>query len=281
MKRLDTVAIIGVGLIGGSIGLALRRRDLARQVVGIGRRRTSLDAARRKEAVTATTMDIAKGVSQAELVVVCTPVGRIVEHAREAARHCPPGILITDAGSTKAEIVSQLDGDLGRGVRFLGSHPLAGGEKKGPAQAEEDLFEGRIVILTPGPASRAEDRDTLAQFWKKLGAEVLEMSPEVHDRALAATSHLPHLVASALAAAAPTEYARLVATGWLDSTRIAAGDPDLWRQILSINRVNVLEWLTLFETRLASFRAALERGDEVQLEKLLTEAKRIRDALGS
>ena len=131
MKTWDTVAIVGVGLIGGSVGLALRQRQLAKNVVGIGRRQASLRVARRVGAVTHTTIDLNKGVAEADLVVVCTPVGQIVEHVRQAAQHCPERTLITDAGSTKQSIVAALDGGLGHGCRFLGSHPLAGSEKTG------------------------------------------------------------------------------------------------------------------------------------------------------
>ena len=143
MKRLRNVALVGVGLIGGSIGLALRQRGLADNVTGIGRRQVSLRIARRIGAITHTTIDLPKGVADTDLVVVCTPVGRIVEDVREAAKHCPEGTLITDAGSTKQIIVAELDTGLPRGCRFLGSHPIAGSEKGGPSAARADLFEGR------------------------------------------------------------------------------------------------------------------------------------------
>ncbi len=165
MKPLSTVAIVGVGLIGGSIGMALRQRKLAERVIGIGRRQESLRAARRVGAVDHTTVDMEKGVAEAELVIVCTPVGRIVEDVRKAAMHCPEGTLITDAGSTKQTIVADLDQGLPRGCRFLGSHPLAGSEKTGAAFARADLFEGRIAILTPTKNTRAEDFDFLEDFW--------------------------------------------------------------------------------------------------------------------
>ena len=203
MKTWDTVAIVGVGLIGGSIGMALRQKNLAKNVVGIGRRQASLRVARRVGAVSHTTIDIDKGVAEAELVIVCSPVGRIVEHVRQAARHCPEKTLITDAGSTKQSIVDALDGSLDRGCRFLGSHPLAGSEKAGAANAAADLFDGRLAILTPTKNTRAEDFDLLEQFWQSLGSVVIQMTPEEHDQALALTSHLPHMAAAALALTVP------------------------------------------------------------------------------
>jgi prephenate dehydrogenase len=281
MKRFKTVAIVGVGLIGGSIGLALRQRGLADAVIGIGRRQASLRTARRVGAVTNTTVDLTKGVADAELIIVCTPVGRIVEDVRRTAEFCPDGTLITDAGSTKQVIVEALDGQLPRDCRYLGSHPLAGSEKTGAASARADLFDGHLTVLTPTKNTRAEDFDTLERFWSQLGSVAVQMAPADHDRALAVTSHVPHLVASALAAILPECYFRLAGTGVLDTTRVAAGDPASWNQIFSQNRANVLTALEQYEKQLAALRSALCRGDEEALEHLLALAKKNRDALGS
>jgi prephenate dehydrogenase len=277
----DTVAIVGVGLIGGSIGLGLRERNLARHVVGVGRRAASLRRAKQIGAVTSTTLELARGVAKADLVIVCTPVGRIVEDVQAAAAACRPGLLITDAGSTKAEIVSALDGQLNGQARFIGSHPLAGGEKSGPGAAVADLFVGRTVVATPTKNTRQEDYAALCALWTELGAKVVSMSPADHDRILAGTSHLPHLAAAALAAATPEDDLQWTASGWLDTTRVAAGDAELWRQIFSSNRAHLLKALTRYEKTLASLRRALERGDEKKLTEILLLAKRKRDALGS
>jgi len=277
MKQHDTVAIVGVGLIGGSIGMALRERGLARHVVGIGRRMTSLRTARQMGAVTRTTLDLARGVARAELVIVCTPVGRIAGDVRTAAQACKAGALLTDVGSTKAEIVAALEGELPRHTRFVGSHPVAGGEKSGPAAATADLLVGRTVIVTPSAVTRDDDYEAIAALWSSLGAGVVRMSPADHDRILAATSHLPHMAASALAAATPEGDLPLVASGWLDTTRVAAGDAELWQQILSSNRAHVLKALARYEGVLASLRRALERGDNAKLVEILAEAKRRRD----
>lgn len=281
MKQWDTVAIVGVGLIGGSIGMALRQRNLAKNVVGIGRRQASLRTARRVEAVTHTTIDLNKGVSEAELVIVCTPVGQIINHVRQAALHCPERVLITDAGSAKHSIVEALDSGLGRGCRFLGSHPLAGSEKTGATFASGDLFEGRVAILTPTKNTRAEDYDLLEDFWQSLGSVVVKMSPEEHDEALAMTSHLPHIAAAALAVTLPEKLFRLTGTGMLDTTRIAAGDPELWREILAMNRNNVLAALEQYGAKLAALHAALRDDNQDEILRFLTLAKKNRDALGS
>jgi prephenate dehydrogenase len=259
----------------------LRERGLADRVIGIGRRPTSLRAARRAGAVTSTTVDLAKGVAEAALVVVCSPVGCIVDHVRRAAEHCRPSTLITDAGSTKQAIVRAVDGSLSRGCRFLGSHPLAGSEKTGPANARADLFEDRVVILTPTRNTSTEDFHLLERFWTRLGSSIVRMSPEDHDRALAVTSHLPHAVAVALSACLPEDYFRLTGTGFLDTSRVAAGDPELWKQIFLQNRENSLSAIDRFEEHLDALRRALSDGDAEALENLLTTAKNNRDALGN
>ncbi|MGW8256723.1 MAG: prephenate dehydrogenase [Thermoguttaceae bacterium] len=281
MKPLRNVAIVGVGLIGGSIGLGLRQRKLATQVIGVGRRQESLRVARRIGAVDHTTVDIEKGVSEAELVIVCTPVGRIVTDVQKAALHCPEGTLLTDAGSTKQAIVSAVDEGLPRGCRFLGSHPLAGSEKTGAAFAKPDLFDGRITILTPTKNTVAEDFDFLEQFWSALGSVVVQLSPEEHDRAIALTSHLPHIVAAALAASVPEDYFRLAGPGMNDTTRVAAGEPKLWQQIFALNRENVLAALDKFSANLNALKSAVQEADNEELIELLTLAKKNRDALGS
>jgi len=281
MKRLDCVAIVGVGLIGGSIGLALRKRNLAERVVGIGRRQVTLRIARRVGAVTNTTIDLAKGVAEAELVVVCTAVGQIVEHVRQAAEHAPEGTLITDTGSTKQKIVAELDGSLPRGCRFLGSHPLAGSEKSGPSHADPELFEGRVALVTPTANTTGEDYDQIEELWEGLGSVVIKMPPEEHDRALSLTSHLPHLAAAALAATVPETLYRISGAGLRDTTRLASGDPRLWLEIAEQNRDYVLTALEQYGRQLAALHGAIRDGDRTRLEKLLALAKKNRDALGS
>lgn len=280
MQSPQRVTIVGVGLIGASLGLALKRQNPPPEVVGIGRRASSLRRARKCGAIDRATTDMARGVAGADLVVVCTPPEAIVP-AVEAVVAAHPAALVTDAGSTKAEIVEALEKSLPAAARFVGSHPLAGNEKSGPEHGRANLFAGRVVVVTPTRKTRRADTRAVGQFWRRLGAQVVELAPREHDRRLAATSHLPHLVAAAIAAATPSRYASLVATGWLDTTRIAGGDPQLWRQILLANRGNVLDALERVEGTLAALRSALERGDAARLEALLKKGKHRRDALGS
>ena len=286
MLQYNTVSIVGAGLIGGSIGLALRERKLAREVVGIGRRQLSLDAARKVGAIDRGVTDLAAGVAQAQLVIVCTPVDSIAEKLIQVAAACRTDALLTDAGSTKEVLVATVDkGLVARrgGPRFVGSHPLAGDHRTGAEFARADLFEGRMVVVTPTEATRPAAVTEVSGFWQSLGAVVKTMSPAEHDRALASTSHLPHLVAAALAAATPPELLPLAASGWRDTTRVAGGDPKLWEPIFATNRLHVLDAVDRLTKVLARLRESLDDGDYASLVEILESAakvKRDRDALG-
>lgn len=281
----ETIAIVGVGLLGGSIGLAIRERHLARRVVGIGRDLARLREAENRHAVTEVTTDLAAGVRDANLVVICTPVENVVDFVKQIAPAVGKGTLITDVGSTKATIVAGADkalaGGTGLWASFVGSHPLAGSEKNGVLFAKSDLLEGRTVVITPSEDTNRDAADNVERFWQALGAKTVRMAPGEHDAAVAAASHLPHLIASALAAATPEGALPLTATGWGDTTRVAGGDVELWRQILLDNRLHTLNALKGFEKVLSDFRTALEAGDSAALAKLLTQGKRIRDFVGN
>jgi prephenate dehydrogenase len=275
------LTIVGVGLIGGSIGLAARRRKLAGRVVGVGRSRTALDTARQLGAIDEGCLDLGEGVRRAELIVFCTPVDLISEQVITAGSSCRPGALLTDAGSTKGAIIRAINGGLQTGVSFVGGHPLAGSEKRGPEHADADLFQGRVTVVTPTAQTDPAALERLIAFWKALGSRVTIMDPDEHDRALAFTSHLPHLLASALAGVLPPEMRDLTATGFRDTTRIAAGDPSIWTGILLQNRAAILDALGGVQDRLDEFKAALEAGNAAAVDALLTRGKRNRDALGN
>jgi prephenate dehydrogenase len=276
-----SVAIVGVGLIGGSIGRALLARGLARRVIGVGRSQTSLDVARRARAVTEISLDHA-AVAEADFVVVATGVRgipRLLEAVDAAVR---PGTPITDAGSTKASIVAAWEKrrKIRRG-RFVGSHPLAGSHRRGPEAADAKLFDGRVAVVTPAAATPPEDVEDVGALWSALGATVYVMSPRDHDRVVAATSHAPHLLAAALAVATPPAAFPFTATGWRDTTRIASGDPELWAEILLDNAGPVAAAVKRVETAAGKLLAAIEAGDRRRLVTLLSRAKDARDALGS
>jgi prephenate dehydrogenase len=268
----DNLALVGVGFLGGSVGLAARRHGVVRRVVGTDRDPDILRRARSRGILDETFADVATAVAQADLVVVCTPVDRIAEQVLAAAPHCRPGTLLTDVGSTKAAILRALEGRLPPGVAFVGSHPLAGSEKNGPDHADAALFEGRLVILSAA-ATEDDAVERAAGFWKGLGARVRVMDAEEHDRALALTSHLPHLVSSALAATVPAELLDLAATGFRDATRLAAGCSDVWAPIFLANHEALLAALKAYQDRLDRFRTALESGDRQRIAQLLIEGK--------
>ncbi len=276
--HIPTLAIVGVGMLGGSIALAARQRRLADRIVGADRNAAALAAARQRGMLDEAHADPCQAVAAASLVVFCTPVDRIADHVAACAAACRPGTLLTDVGSTKSAIVRRLAGRLPPGVNFVGSHPLAGSEKTGPENARADLFEGRLVVLTPvgDPAAVVW---TIGDFWRALGARVETMAPEKHDEVLATTSHLPHLVASALAGVLPLEWRPLTATGFRDTTRLAAGSPELWQAIFLSNQPALLEALDRFRAHLELFREALLRGDGKRLRVLLDQGKYVRDSL--
>jgi prephenate dehydrogenase len=277
--KFHTLAIIGVGLIGGSIALAARRRQLAERIVGVARRPDALRQA--GGMVDEATGDILTAARQADLAVFCTPVDGIAAQVLAAAPACRLGTLLLDAGSTKAQIVRSLEGRLPAGVHFVGCHPLAGSEKRGWEHADAELFRDRLAVLTPTAGTDPEALQRAAGFWKGLGSRTLVMDPVRHDQALALTSHLPHLTAAALASLLPPELAQLTATGFRDVTRVAAGDPALWTAIFQQNRTAVLAALARLEDNLGFVRQMLDRSDWPALQETLLQAKKVRDALGS
>jgi cyclohexadieny/prephenate dehydrogenase len=276
---IQTLTIVGVGLIGGSIGLAAKQRGLAKRVLGVGRRQASLQQALMRGAIDEIFLDFPEAVQRADVAVFCTPVDVIAEQVLAAAPRCKPGTVLTDAGSTKAALVRGLAGRLPPHVSFVGSHPLAGSEKRGPEHADANLFNGKLTVITPIAETNGAALEKVSAFWRALGSDVHIMEPEEHDRTLALTSHVPHLVAAALVSLLKSELLPLTATGFRDTTRVAAGDPALWTGIMLQNREPVLAGLQLLGKSLDRFREALTRSDRVALDRLLSESKLLRDAL--
>ncbi len=277
--RIDNLLIVGVGLLGGSIALAARRRGVAARVTGFGRRAEVLERARDEGMLDEISLRLPEAAARSDLIIFCTPVDCIAEQVVEAGRHCLPGTLMTDVGSTKASIVRAVRGRLPTGVEFVGSHPLAGSEKHGPAHARADLLDGRLVLMTPDAGSSDNALSRIHGFWTGLGARVRVMDAEEHDRALALTSHLPHLLSSALAGIVTPDLYELTASGFRDTTRLAAGHPGLWSAIFRDNQSHLLGALDRLEDRLRQFRSALQQGNAAALEALLEQAKKIRDEL--
>ncbi|MCH2114425.1 MAG: prephenate dehydrogenase/arogenate dehydrogenase family protein [Pirellulales bacterium] len=281
MPTQKNIAIIGVGLIGGSIGLAVQQHRLAIEIVGIGRRKATLDKALARGAITRATTDLADGVAKADLVIVCTPVAQIVEHVCQVLAAAPAHAIVTDAGSTKGAICGGIASQAADPGRFVGSHPLAGDHRTGPENARVDLFDEKTVVMTPDASTTIHTTTQVEALWCSLGARVVKVSPGEHDQGVASTSHLPHLVAAALAESTPEQWLSLAATGWADTTRVAAGDPGLWTQIFSQNTPPLLAALDRMISCLEQVRTSLVAADWAQTEQHLAQAKRIRDALGN
>jgi prephenate dehydrogenase len=276
-----SVAIVGAGLIGGSVGRALIIRGLAGRVIGIGRSQRSLDEALQTGAVTNTSLDPA-AAAEADFVLVATSVASIPTLLDAVDAAVRPGTLLTDAGSTKGSIVSAWERKrVRRRGRFVGSHPLAGSHRRGPVAADGDLFNGRVVVVTPAAATPPDDVAAVGEFWSALGATVYLMPPKEHDRIVAATSHAPHVLAAAIAIATPPAALPFTAGGWRDTTRIAAGDAQLWADILLDNATAVAAALRRIATASEQMLKAIEAGDRRRLVTLLSRAKDARDALGS
>jgi prephenate dehydrogenase len=253
MKR---IAILGLGLMGGSLGLALKAAGFRGVVAGYARRRETGEEALRRSVVDEVFDRPDTAAADADLSVICLPILAIPELARSCADRFKPGSLVTDVGSTKRVLVEELTGLLApRGVGFVGSHPIAGSEQQGLDAARADLYDHAVTVVTPGPGSTAAGVRAIREFWESVGSRVLEMSPDQHDQILARTSHLPHLAAAALAATVGREPAdealpSFCGPGFRDATRIAAGSPEVWRDIVETNRANLLGELEAFRREL-------------------------------
>lgn len=276
--RINTLVIVGVGLIGGSIALAARRRGVATRIVGIDQQPETLARAL-EDGMIDDAHDDLTAVAAADLVLFCTPVDSIAAQVIEASAHCRPGTLLSDVGSTKAAIHRDVSGRMPSGVAFVGSHPLAGSEKHGAANASTHLLEDRLVIVTPGPDASDNALSRVCDFWMALGARVQVMDADEHDRALALASHLPHLLSSALSGILPPEWYDLTASGFRDTTRLASGQPGLWSAIFRSNQAHLLTALDRLEEQLRRFRETLHQEDRAALVALLQQGKKVRDDL--
>lgn len=271
----ETLVIVGVGLIGGSIAAAARRRGVAQRVIGVGRNSQRLTAAVQRGLIDDFFTDAVEAARRSTLMVFCTPVEEIVAGVRQVAPHLPSGSLVTDAGSVKQALCEPL----AEVPAYLGAHPIAGKELSGFEHADADLFVNRTCVLTPLPHHTAEQKSRLQRFWEAIGMRVVTMTPADHDAALARTSHVPHVVAAAVAAALPDADRPLTGTGFRSTTRIAAGPPNLWTGILSMNRDAVLAGIEQVQQHLHGFATALREGDHERLRQLLDEAKSARERL--
>ncbi|NDH61925.1 MAG: prephenate/arogenate dehydrogenase family protein [Alphaproteobacteria bacterium] len=284
--HFEKIALIGIGLIGGSIALEARKRGLARSIVAATRSAETAATANRLKLADHCGTDLAAAVKDADLVIVCTPVGACGPATEAIASSLKPGCIVSDVGSVKQTVIADMLPHIPKGVHFVPAHPVAGTENSGPEAALRDLFEGRWTILTPLPDSDAGAVDRLEAFWKALGSQVDRVDPAHHDRILAITSHLPHLIAYTIVGTADdlgghlnAEVLKYAAGGFRDFTRIAASDPTMWRDIFVNNKEAVLEVLQRFQEDLFYLQRAIRWGEGDKLSELFTRTREIRRAL--
>jgi prephenate dehydrogenase len=283
--HIPRLAVIGVGLIGGSLALALKEAGAVGEVVGIGRGRANLEKALELGVVDRITSDPVDGCREADLVFLATPVLALAEVAASIIPHLKPGTILTDGGSVKGAVVDAVEPLLRPGIHFVPGHPIAGTEKSGAEAAFATLYRNRRCILTPTPRTDAGALETVRRMWQIAGSKVVDMAVEKHDRVLAAISHLPHMVAYSLVNAVGSydryeenilEYS---AGGFRDFTRIASSDPTMWRDIALTNREALIEMMELFEKYLAELKEDVRRGEGERLFEFFQRSKNSRDAI--
>jgi len=280
MNKLDKVTIIGVGLIGGSLGLALEEKRIAKKIIGVGRREESLKVALERNEVDEITTDLVSGVKDADLVVIATPLKLTVETFKKIIPHLKKECVVTDVGSVKGPILERIDNPL-----FIGGHPLAGSEKKGPQAARADLFREATVVLTPVEKTDEKALALVKGMWQNLGAKVLFLSPEIHDELVAFTSHLPHILATSLTnlirevAEREERVLSLMGEGFRDTTRIAASPPSMWKDICLTNREEISKAIERFKVVLSEMEETLSKEEGDKLLHKFEKAKETRDRL--
>ena len=275
MRLFNKVVIIGVGLIGGSIGLGIKKRKLAKQVIGISRHKKTINSAKARGAIDFGYLDLS-AVSQADLIVLATPINSIIQLGLKISPLVKPDALITDAGSTKKLIVKALEKIL---PNFVGAHPLAGSEKQGVMNAQADLFCRSLCVLTPTAKTSKAALNMIKRFWMELGAGIVYLSPGRHDKFISYVSQLPHIVAFSLIQSVPHNSLYLASTGLRDTTRIAASAALLWKDILFTNSENILDALEIFSRSLSRIKSAIKQKDAQALERILRQARQKRQSL--
>lgn len=261
--RFDTVTLVGVGLLGGSLGLALKRRSLANKVLGVGHRQTSLEKALNVGAIDAAFIDLQEAAPKSDLLVICTPAATVPDFLDQLRPLCSRDAVVTDVASTKAEICAHMRKAWAEPYRFIGSHPMAGSEKFGPEHATPDLYNEQVCFVEALNGHDERAHQSVVDLWEAVGARVEFVSPERHDALVAKTSHVPHVAASILATLLANEEnaAPFVGAGFRDTTRIAEGRPEVWRDICLTNSDAIRSSLSDVRGEIDGFLDALDRRD--------------------
>jgi prephenate dehydrogenase len=282
------VAIIGVGLIGGSLGMVLKRQGLAKTIVGAGRRVENLKKAVELGAIDRYVSDNLDAVRGADLVVIATPVDTYEEHLRAWGQALSSGCIVTDVGSVKGLLVERAEQLIPAHARFVGAHPIAGKEKTGVAAGSADLFKGARCVLTPTQRTDPQALQTIRELWEAAGSVIVTMDPFLHDKLLGAVSHLPHVAAYCLINALTELQERMLpgqnvlaysGGGLRDTTRIAASSPEMWRDIFLWNRENIVAMVEIYERHLQRLKELIRSSDGPGMEKELQRAKLVREQL--
>ncbi|MBF0622173.1 MAG: prephenate dehydrogenase/arogenate dehydrogenase family protein [Magnetococcales bacterium] len=280
------MAIIGVGLMGGSLAQALRQKDLVGEVVGVARRRSSVEKALEMGVIDKGYFSAKEAVVDATLILISTPVSTIVPIVEDIAPHLVKGAVVTDVGSVKGDIVRQCEALMPEGCHFVGGHPIAGREHVGVASSFPSLYEGSRTILTPTDKTADQALELIRLVWESAGSQIEVMNADYHDRVLAATSHLPHLMAynivntlSDLEEDIRSEVFRYAASGFRDFTRIASSDPTMWRDICMENREAIVEMLNRFKVDLEKLTEKVSEGDMDALYGIFARSKNTRDRI--
>lgn len=272
------VAIVGVGLLGSSLGLALKARGQADHIVGIGRRESSLAVARDRGAIDTSSTDMA-AAADADLIVLATPAACVPAQLDELRNIVRDDATVTDVASTKAAICAHARSTWPGPRRFVGSHPMAGSEKFGPEHGDAELYKGSVCLMESGPGVAPDARDTVRALWAGVGARVVDIEPRMHDAVLARTSHLPHVLAAAIATLSNRtgDVRDVIGNGFRDTTRIAAGRPEVWRDISLTNRSALLDAISEMQEYLAAFGKALAESDADAVEAFFEEGRLARE----
>lgn len=279
MRRLNKITIIGVGLIGGSIGLGIRRKGLACEIVGIGHHQSSINKAVRLKTIDWGTLDFKKGVEGADVVILATPILSIARLVRRIIPYLKDGCIITDVGSTKFRLTQQIEKLIPKKINFVGGHPMAGSEKRGVDRARRDLFEDSICILTKTKSTNPKSLKVIKDLWIALGAKVVTLSPKVHDRVVSEISHLPHMVIFSMLSSIDNRSLRFASSGFYDATRIASSDAKIWKDIAISNKTEILRSISKFKKNLAILENAIRKEDSATLIRIFKRAKRKRGLL--
>jgi prephenate dehydrogenase len=279
MQRIDHLAIWGTGLLGTSLGLALKARGFAGRITGLGRRQQTLDQAKAMSAFDTVATKPGDALAQTDLVVMAVPLSAFDAVFNALAEHQHAGMTITDVGSTKLSVLAGAQHHLPYPQRFVGAHPMAGSEQSGPEAADAELFPGKPCVLTPAEVTDAEAVETVHWLWAEVGMQLLTLDAATHDRHAATVSHLPHLVAALLVQNAAQSGGReLASTGFRDATRLASGNPPMWADIITNNRQPVLHELRGFRDSIEILEELIESGSKDDLRHWLDEQKQHRDA---